>query len=353
MDDKNYRPTQRLAVVQDANSTGSESVFDPLDQLYMTSLSSAPRGSQLIPILCAIVNFNVSLRQIDQLFQFAEGETRLPLRGLHSLLSLDDDYGISSHHASFLDFLNNLGRSGTFCVGTLQHRIDLARIILQAYVGPHEEPIGFWSQNQRGELVLSSRLATRDVALQCIRKMVKNQLDMGGQVYSWETRAAALESIGRHQIADDTKGEILKHTHEQRKLVDAISYKSYLVRLSLPCPVLYRELWCIPIVPIMEYPWSSGSLFIHHISKWLEVRHGLNIRQQLLTKSFRFVRSFPNPTPELIAFWNQALGKLNSIPLDGHDLEYAENEWGDMINHWKRTIVRLQLPDDLKFPLPI
>ncbi|KAJ6484249.1 hypothetical protein C8R45DRAFT_1099386 [Mycena sanguinolenta] len=53
IDDKNYRPTQRLAVVQGPNSSGSELPFDTLDQLYMTILQSAPRQSQLVPILTA------------------------------------------------------------------------------------------------------------------------------------------------------------------------------------------------------------------------------------------------------------------------------------------------------------
>ncbi|KAJ6456894.1 hypothetical protein C8R45DRAFT_943378 [Mycena sanguinolenta] len=52
-------------------------------------------------------------------------------------------------------------------------------------------------RDQQRLSVLASRLAFRDVALQCIRKMVKNQLDMGRQVYSWETRDTALESIRR------------------------------------------------------------------------------------------------------------------------------------------------------------
>ncbi|KAJ6465422.1 hypothetical protein C8R45DRAFT_910793 [Mycena sanguinolenta] len=88
IDDKNYRPTQRLAVVQDANGTGSKSAFDPLDQLYMTILSSAPRQSELVPTLCAIANFRVHPKAIDQLFRLPEGETRLLLKGLHSLLDV-------------------------------------------------------------------------------------------------------------------------------------------------------------------------------------------------------------------------------------------------------------------------
>ncbi|KAJ6456915.1 hypothetical protein C8R45DRAFT_1221980 [Mycena sanguinolenta] len=46
IDDKNYRPTQRLAVIQDANGTDSKSAFDPLDQLYMTILNSSPRAQR-------------------------------------------------------------------------------------------------------------------------------------------------------------------------------------------------------------------------------------------------------------------------------------------------------------------
>ncbi|KAJ7816377.1 hypothetical protein B0H14DRAFT_1396639 [Mycena olivaceomarginata] len=147
VDDKNYRPTQRLAVVQDANSTGSESAYDPLDQLYLTILSSALRQSDLIPILGAIVNFTVHPVEIDQILGLEHGETRLVLRGLHSLLVVpsNDDGRISSHHASFLDFLTNPGRSRNFCVGTLHHRINLARIILEAYVGPYEHGAGYLS----------------------------------------------------------------------------------------------------------------------------------------------------------------------------------------------------------------
>ncbi|KAF7334885.1 putative nwd2 protein [Mycena sanguinolenta] len=133
IDDKNYRPTERLEVVQNPNSSGPESAFDTLDQLYMTILHSAQRQSELIPILCAISYFQLVASDIDQLFGLAEGETRLLLRGLHSLLDVpsesednsDDGYdkhSISLHHASFGDFLRNPDRSGNFCVGPFQRR---------------------------------------------------------------------------------------------------------------------------------------------------------------------------------------------------------------------------------------
>ncbi|KAE9383868.1 hypothetical protein BT96DRAFT_1104528, partial [Gymnopus androsaceus JB14] len=60
IDDKNYRPTERLAIVTDQNSTESDSAFGSLDQLYMTILSTAPRQAQLIPILHALANFDLT-----------------------------------------------------------------------------------------------------------------------------------------------------------------------------------------------------------------------------------------------------------------------------------------------------
>ncbi|KAJ6465456.1 hypothetical protein C8R45DRAFT_496098 [Mycena sanguinolenta] len=140
IDDKNYRPTERLAVVQDPSSPCSKSAFDPLDQLYMTILSAAPRQFQLIPILCAIVRFQLAACEIDQLLGLLGGETRLILRGLHSVLNVprDNQSAISSHHASFLDFLKNPDRSGNFCAGTLNRQNSLAKSLLQFYVGPFQ-----------------------------------------------------------------------------------------------------------------------------------------------------------------------------------------------------------------------
>ncbi|KAF7372854.1 NACHT domain-containing protein [Mycena sanguinolenta] len=119
IDDRSYRPTQRLGIVLDENRAGSASAFDPLDRLYMNILSSAPRQAELLPILCAIVNFALTLDEVDQLFELPEGEAQLILRGLHSVLKVLSDKPstfISSHHASFLEFLNNPSRSHQFCV---------------------------------------------------------------------------------------------------------------------------------------------------------------------------------------------------------------------------------------------
>ncbi|KAJ6470364.1 hypothetical protein C8R45DRAFT_1015449 [Mycena sanguinolenta] len=144
VDDKNYRPTQRLALVQSGSGRGSDSVFDTLDQLYMAILGSLARQAELIPILCAIVHFELGVADIDQLFEFPGGEAHLLLRGLHSLLQVpsnDNFEVIHSHHASFLDFLNDSGRSHHFYVGSLDHRMDLARSFLRLCASAQYKPI--------------------------------------------------------------------------------------------------------------------------------------------------------------------------------------------------------------------
>ncbi|KAJ6457708.1 hypothetical protein C8R45DRAFT_1184420 [Mycena sanguinolenta] len=74
IDDKNYRPTERLAVVQVGRSRKSESPFDALDQLYATILHSTARPSERILILCAIANFDLSAAAIEQLFRLVDGD---------------------------------------------------------------------------------------------------------------------------------------------------------------------------------------------------------------------------------------------------------------------------------------
>ncbi|KAJ6467889.1 hypothetical protein C8R45DRAFT_909692 [Mycena sanguinolenta] len=141
IDDKNYRPTERLAVILDG--TSSDSAFAALDQLYMTILLSVPRQAQLLPVLCAIVNFDLCPECLERLLGLNNGDARLVLRGLNSLLQMSEEVNqfvpISSHHASFLDFLNDPGRSRDFYIGKPCHRMDLARSLLELFTGEFRE----------------------------------------------------------------------------------------------------------------------------------------------------------------------------------------------------------------------
>ncbi|KAJ7028929.1 hypothetical protein C8F04DRAFT_48621 [Mycena alexandri] len=134
IDDKYSRPTERLETIQNMSPTQSDAPFEALDQLYHQILSGVPVRfrSQLSDILqCVIYPFDLAPFQIDLLLGLHPGDTRLILRGLHSVLSVSDfEFGtISVYHASFLDFLQDQRRSSGFHVG-LRNRVNVTRAVL-------------------------------------------------------------------------------------------------------------------------------------------------------------------------------------------------------------------------------
>ncbi|KAF9041151.1 hypothetical protein BDP27DRAFT_1347384 [Rhodocollybia butyracea] len=133
VDDKNYRPTERLAIVMQ-DQIESESPFDILDQLYINILSTVPisKHHKLIQILCALVNFDITAHDVDQLLGLEIGDTRLFLRSLHSIIDaplFHHHHFFTNQHASFYDFLRDPKRSQDFYVGV--HHMDLARSMLR------------------------------------------------------------------------------------------------------------------------------------------------------------------------------------------------------------------------------
>ncbi|KAJ6492334.1 hypothetical protein C8R45DRAFT_990946 [Mycena sanguinolenta] len=121
IDDKHYRPTERLDMVRNLASNESDAPFAELDQLYIHILSAVPTRflSKLRDILqCTVVsNLQLSPAQIDHLFEWEAGEVQLTLRALHSVLDIPSDFAlISVHHASFSDFLQDQRRSSVFHV---------------------------------------------------------------------------------------------------------------------------------------------------------------------------------------------------------------------------------------------
>ncbi|KAJ7678025.1 hypothetical protein DFH06DRAFT_1465829 [Mycena polygramma] len=135
IDDRDFRPTDRLNMIIGVQTVESEAPFAALDELYIQILSAVPvsRHPQLLEILAVIAaKFNLSGLHIEQLLEFQPGDARLILRHLHSVLDIPRDAGkrISVHHASFLDFLDDPTRSGVFHIGELQ-RTNLAHHILK------------------------------------------------------------------------------------------------------------------------------------------------------------------------------------------------------------------------------
>jgi ABC-type dipeptide/oligopeptide/nickel transport system ATPase component len=142
IDDKNFRPKDRLDIIMGLKERGSGSPFDTLDQLYLQILSLVPQDyrPQLLRISTVIAaELELHMFHIEQLLELEFGDYRLILRGLHSVISMpeeDEEDDIRSyrtaHHASFLDFLADSTRSGPFYIGGAQHRADLVYHMLKA-----------------------------------------------------------------------------------------------------------------------------------------------------------------------------------------------------------------------------
>ncbi|KAJ7910477.1 hypothetical protein B0H13DRAFT_1615590, partial [Mycena leptocephala] len=154
IDDKNFRPTECLAIITGITETLSASPFASLDQLYTQILSQVDARPQLLKILTVIAaKISLSIGYGEQLLELEEGEVRLALRGLHSVISgLEGDSSAERmmyfHHASFRDFLLDSGRAGIFYVGSSSHRRDLSHNILKTFSYRYQDP----SQNRCGHV---------------------------------------------------------------------------------------------------------------------------------------------------------------------------------------------------------
>jgi hypothetical protein len=136
VDDRYFRPTERLAAVQNPIPIliNSDSPFDALDQLYIQILSGVPTQfhSTLCDILQCAIMFDFKLKpiQLDRLLDLRPGDVQLICRGLHSILEMDSTSGISVHHASFVDFLQDPRRSSIFHPN-LENRMNVTRAVVK------------------------------------------------------------------------------------------------------------------------------------------------------------------------------------------------------------------------------
>ncbi|KAJ7689257.1 hypothetical protein B0H14DRAFT_2551002 [Mycena olivaceomarginata] len=143
IDDKNFRPTERLAVIRKITEPHFGVPFAALDQLYTQILAQVPARPQLLKILTVIAaHISLPVAHIEQLLKLEPGDVGLALRGLHSVIDVPDDAYkyLNVHHASFRDFLQDPARAGIFYVGGSQHQTDLSRQVLKAFSYKYNEP---------------------------------------------------------------------------------------------------------------------------------------------------------------------------------------------------------------------
>ncbi|KAF7368656.1 NACHT domain-containing protein [Mycena venus] len=148
IDDKRFRPVDRLNIILGINNNSSGSPFNSLDQLYHQILSGVPTDFQ--PQLLKILTFIaaplcLSVFTLERLLELEQGDVQLILRDLHSLIKIplpdEDKYeGLRLHHASFQDFLENCTRSGPFSISGSESRTNVTYHILRAFSYGLDDP---------------------------------------------------------------------------------------------------------------------------------------------------------------------------------------------------------------------
>jgi hypothetical protein len=89
VDDKNYRPSQRLEIIMGLAEPDSGSPFAALDQLYSQILSTIPPRPRVVQILAVLAaKLGLNPMRIEHLLGLEPGDVRLALRGLHSVIDL-------------------------------------------------------------------------------------------------------------------------------------------------------------------------------------------------------------------------------------------------------------------------
>jgi NACHT domain len=119
-------PTKQLALVLKPDSTA----FSDLDQLYTQVLSVYPSKVNIVQYLGIISACHGELAEvIEDIFGMEEGELKLMLRGLSSLMNDESEYtGAASYviphfaHTSFGDYLFDSSRSGPFHVNRQEYK---------------------------------------------------------------------------------------------------------------------------------------------------------------------------------------------------------------------------------------
>ena len=125
-------PTKQLALVLKPDATA----FSDLDQLYTQILSDYPSAVNIVHVLGIIsVSHGEWAEVMKDIFGMEEGELKLVLRGLSSLMKDEDEHFLNSRatsyviphfaHASFGDYLFDSSRSGQFHVNREEYENQL------------------------------------------------------------------------------------------------------------------------------------------------------------------------------------------------------------------------------------
>ncbi|KAJ6526463.1 hypothetical protein B0H19DRAFT_547308 [Mycena capillaripes] len=140
--DEYFHPAARLGAILALNPESTA----PFDDLYTEILSVLPRGIQQLRILHALARKwpRMDAEQLDTFLNVDPGTSRLALRGLHSLFRVSPIraglwspcYTIFPLHASLVDYLCDVRRSGEWCISIPWLHSDYLKSIIDLLSSP-------------------------------------------------------------------------------------------------------------------------------------------------------------------------------------------------------------------------
>lgn len=161
VDDRRYRPTDRLNVILGTTpAQKSSTAFADLDALYSQILSSSSNTPETFRILGALIVIHMEdlfYEYLDHFSNFVEdllfiqrGDIYLALSGLHSLFQVPDPLDpkmapapVLPFHRSFNDYLVDHLRSKELCVDLGTSHADLTRCCLRALMEVYHPGFNF------------------------------------------------------------------------------------------------------------------------------------------------------------------------------------------------------------------
>ncbi|KAJ7469385.1 hypothetical protein B0H11DRAFT_2238445 [Mycena galericulata] len=171
VEDEYSHPADRLQSVLslDPQSTA------PLDDLYTEILSVLPQEPKQLRILYALwqgtlaEGVKMDPEHIDMLLDLRPGMCRLALRGLHSLLHVPSPPSplafrevVYFLHASFVDYLSDARRSGSWCVSVAWLESDYLQCMIRVVSRVPSRDHGTSSQSNRPQAGASAGLQPPD-----------------------------------------------------------------------------------------------------------------------------------------------------------------------------------------------
>ncbi|KAF6749796.1 hypothetical protein DFP72DRAFT_1073020 [Ephemerocybe angulata] len=127
IDDRWSVPQKQLERLMRSLSDPGEgaTIFSPVDRLYLDIMRSCPNTDLMLQVLGEVICLDYTIKVsdrwdvLDALFQRTPGESCQALRGLHSVVDVDNvkwSEKLPLFHASFLDFISSPERAGPFSI---------------------------------------------------------------------------------------------------------------------------------------------------------------------------------------------------------------------------------------------